>query len=222
MTRNRSDERIAAKPRRTPSGAAIMQPAVTRSLTRALFEEWAEYGYVGISLERVAGRAGVGKAALYRRWPSKLAMVSERLADVGIELALLVDTGTLEGDIKALLYQLHRVLRHRLVRRILPDLHAEMQRNPDLAGDVRGRLQIERRRRTATILERAVTRGELPADVDIDLFNDAVGGLLYWRLIITREKADRAYVEALARFIMAGLQNAKGLGSGAVALAENQ
>lgn len=212
MIRNRSDEITAAKPRRAPSGAAIMQPAVTHSLTRALFEEWAEFGYVGISLERVAGRAGVGKAALYRRWPSKLAMVSERLAEVGIELALLVDTGTLEGDIRALLYQLRRVLRHRLVRRILPDLHAEMQRNSDLAGNVRGRLQIERRQRTATILERAVARGELPADVDVDLFNDAVGGLIYWRLIITRGKPDREYIGTLTRFIVAGLQDTKGLG----------
>lgn len=213
MIRNRSDERTASKPRRSPSGAAIMQPAVTHALTRALFEEWAEHGYVGISLERVAGRAGVGKAALYRRWPSKVAMVSDRLAEVGIELAKLVDTGALESDIKALLYQLRRVLKHRLVRRILPDLHAEMQRNPDLAADIRGRLQTERRRRTATIVERAVARGELTADVDVNLFNDAVGGLLYWRLIITREKPDRIYIETLTRFIIAGLQDTKGRGT---------
>lgn len=212
MRRKRSDEITAVEPRRSPSGAAIMKPAVTHALTRALFEEWAEHGYVGISLERVAGRAGVGKAALYRRWPSKLVMVSDRLAEVGIELALLVDTGALESDIMALLYQLRRVLRHRLVRRILPDLHAEMQRNSELAGDIRGRLQTERRRRTATILERAVARGELPADVDVNLFNDAVGGLLYWRLIITREKPDRVYIETLTRFIIAGLQDTKGRG----------
>lgn len=212
MRRNRSDEITAAKPRRSPSGAAIMQPAVTHALTRALFEEWAEHGYVGISLERVAGRAGVGKAALYRRWPSKLAMVSDRLAEVGIELALLIDTGALESDIKALLFQLRRVLRHRLVRRILPDLHAEMQRNLELAGDIRARLQTERRRRTATILKRAVSREELPADVDVNLFIDAVGGLLYWRMIITCEKADRVYVENLTQFILAGLRDTKGRG----------
>jgi AcrR family transcriptional regulator len=183
-----------------------MQPAVTDALTRALFEEWADYGYVGISLERVAQRAGVGKAALYRRWRSKLAMVTERLEDVGIELAPIIDTGTLEGDIGAMLYQLRRVLRHRLVRRILPDLHAEMQRNPALAGGVRSRVQIERRQRSASIIQRAIARGELPANVDIDLFNDAAGGMLYWRMIITGERADRLYVGALARFIIAGLR----------------
>lgn len=206
MIRKRSDEIIGQRPRRASSGAAIMQPTVTDALTRALFEEWADYGYVGISLERVAQRAGVGKAALYRRWPSKLAMVAERLEDIGIELAPIVDTGTLEGDVAAMLYQLRRVLRHRLVRRILPDLHAEMQRNPALAGGVRSRVQIERRQRAASILERAIARGELPAGADADLFNDAAGGMLYWRMIITRERADRHYVEALARFVVAGLR----------------
>ncbi|MEO3386298.1 TetR/AcrR family transcriptional regulator [Mesorhizobium sp. CAU 1741] len=182
---------------------------MTDALTRALFEEWAEFGYVGISLERVAQRAGVGKAALYRRWPSKLAMVIERLEVVGIDLAPLIDTGTLAGDIRTMLLQIRRILRHRLVRRILPDLHAEMQRNPALANDIRGRLQRERRRRAATVLERAIARGELPATVDTKLFSDAAGGLLYWRMIITRETADRSYIEGLVRFIIAGLlQNA--------------
>ena len=86
MIHKRSDQIDDGKTRRLPSGAAVMQPAVTDALTKALFEEWAEFGYVGISLERVAQRAGVGKAALYRRWPSKLAMVVDRLEAVGIEV----------------------------------------------------------------------------------------------------------------------------------------
>jgi len=207
MIRKRSVENSDAKPRRVATGAAIMQPAVTDALTRALFEDWAEHGYVGISLERVAQRAGVGKAALYRRWPSKLAMVSERLNHVGIDLASLEDTGTLEGDIRAMLLQLRRVLRHRLVRRILPDLHAEMQRNPALAGDVRGRLQTARRGRAASVVQRAIARGELKATTDVTLFNDAAGGMLYWRVIITRETADRAYIEGLVQFILGGLSS---------------
>lgn len=205
MIRKRTDQTSDKKRRREPSGAAVMQAGVTAALTLALFEEWSEYGYVGISLERVAQRAGVGKAALYRRWSSKLAMVSDRLEDVGIEMAPVVDTGSLEGDLRALLYQLRRVLRHRLVRRILPDLHAEMQRNSQLAQEIRGRLQIERRTRSAAIVERAVARGEVPPGVDLGIFNDAAGGLLYWRIIVTREKTDRSYVESLASFILAGL-----------------
>ncbi|MGB3337872.1 MAG: hypothetical protein WBA73_11900 [Devosia sp.] len=47
--------------------------------------------------------------------------------------------------------------------------------------------------------------GDLQATVDTKLFNDAAGGLLYWRLIITRERADRGYIDGLVQFIIAGL-----------------
>lgn len=50
-----------------------MRPDLTAALRRALVEEWSRVGYTGISLERVALRAGAGKAAIDRRWPSKRA-----------------------------------------------------------------------------------------------------------------------------------------------------
>lgn len=206
MIRKRSDQ-DSDPPRRAPSGAAIMQPAVTEKLTRELFGEWAERGYAAISLERVAARAGVGKAALYRRWPSKLAMVVDRLEAVGIAPEPLPDTGALASDVRALLTQLRRLLRHPLVGRILPDLHAEMPRNPDLAAAIRGRLQTERRRRGGEIFKRAVARGELAAAVDLELLSDAVAALLYWRLVVTRGRADNHYLDSLTEFVVAAARH---------------
>jgi len=179
-----------------------MQPAVTDALTRELFGEWAERGYAAISLERVALRAGVGKAALYRRWPSKLAMVVDRLEAVGIEVEPVPDTGALETDVRALLAQLRRVLRHPVVGRILPDLHAEMPRNPELAAAIRGKLQTERRRRGAAIFAQAIARRELAPTVDTELLNDAIGALIYWRLVVTRGRADNAYLDRLTELIV--------------------
>lgn len=209
MKRKRSDREIQPPPRRAPSGAAIMQPAVTESLTRELFVEWAERGYAAISLERVAQRAGVGKAALYRRWPSKLAMVVDRLEAVGIAPEPLPDTGALATDLRAMLAQLRRLLRHPLVGRILPDLHAEMPRNPELAARVRGRLQVERRRRGGELFARAVARGELPPDIDVELLADAVAAMLYWRLIVTRGRADDDYLAGLTEFVLAAVGAAR-------------
>ena len=116
-----------------------MQPAVTQALTRALFVEWARVGYGTLRLEAVARRAGVGKAALYRRWPSKLAMVCDCLEQLDLSLSAIPDTGSLLGDVRGLLSSLRRLLRHGLVRRILPDLHAEMGRSPELSQAIRGR-----------------------------------------------------------------------------------
>lgn len=191
---------------RALGGAALPQAAVTEALTRALFEEWARAGYGALSLEAVAKRAGVGKAALYRRWPSKLAMVCERLEQVGIGVVEVPDTGTLGGDVRALLRSLRRLLRHPLVRRILPDLHAEMARSPALAMAVRGRLQTQRREKSALVFQRAVLRGELAPSTDLELANDAVAGLLYWRLIVLGGRVDDAALERLARFLVAALR----------------
>ncbi len=184
-----------------------MQPAVTDALTRALFEEWARTGYGALSLEAVARRAGVGKAALYRRWPSKLAMVSDRLEQVGVDLAESPNTGSLLGDVQALLRSVRRLLRHPLVRRIVPDLHAEMMRSPELAKVVHSRVQIARRDRSSTVFRRAIERGEIPADIDLDLANDATASLIYWRLIVIGERVDERHLNQTARFIVAGLRS---------------
>jgi AcrR family transcriptional regulator len=201
MKRKRSDEN-APRPKRAPSGAAVMLPAVTEALTRALFEEWARTGYAALSLENVARKAGVGKAALYRRWPSKLQMVADRLEVLGIELSQDRDTGSFRGDVAAVLADLRRLLRHPLIRRILPDLHAEMPRNPELAARIRGRLQTERRQRGSQLLRRAIERGELKPDVDAELLNDALGGMIYWRVVVTGGVADRRYLDDLCAFVV--------------------
>lgn len=205
MKRNRSIEESDPAGKRAPSGAAVMQLSVTDALTRALFAEWAERGYGALSLEAVAKRAGVGKAALYRRWPSKFAFVSDRIETVGINMARDRDTGSLRGDIRAVLGDLRLILRHPLVRRILPDLYAEMQRSPDLATAIRGRVRAERRAVGTAILVRATGRGELPNDPNTELFNDALAAILYWRLIVTGQRLSTQDLDDLTDFIAQGL-----------------
>jgi AcrR family transcriptional regulator len=201
MMRKRSNQKSEPR-KRIATGAAVMQPRVTDALTRALFIEWARVGYAALSLEAVAKRAGVGKAALYRRWPSKLAIVTDRLETVGVDITGTQDTGSLEGDLRAFLFSLRDLLRHRLVRQILADLHAEMTRNSQLADRVRNRLQKERRSRGSAILQKAIARNEIAAGTHEELFNDVGAAALYWRMVITGGTADDHYVEALVQMIL--------------------
>lgn len=194
-----------------------MRASVTDALTRSLFREWAEVGYGALSLERVAKRAGVGKAALYRRWSCKLDMAVERVETLGIDLAEFADTGTFKGDVRALVGQLRQLLRHPIVRRVLPDLQAEMLRSPELAKAVRGRLQVVRRERGKELIRRAIARGELSNDVDMELLLDAFAGLIYWRMIATGRRSSDQYLDELTRAIVAiahGSQGAPGTGHG--------
>lgn len=199
MERNRSDVK------RSPRGAAVRQPALTDALQRALFQEWAARGYRALSLERVATRARTGKAALYRRWPSKAAMVADTLETVGITITNTPDTGSLEGDLEAQLQSFRRVLRHPLARRIIPDLHAERGRSDELEA-LLAPFTVARRTRGETLIDRAIGREELSPDIDRELALDLLAAPIYWRLIVTRGPADAEYLERLARSLAAALR----------------
>ena len=200
MERKRLDQK------RKPSGAAVMRGALTDALFRALFQEWAERGYAALSLEAVAKRAGAGKAALYRRWPSKAALARDALDQVGLDLTVVADQGSLRADIRATLGALRRVLRHPLARRIIPDLHAEIGRSAEVATFMRP-FQHTRRLRGEDLISRAVARGELPATVDLEIANDLLAAPLYWRMIVVPGRTDAAYLDRLAMVIEAGLRS---------------
>ena len=208
MERNRSDdgerhgESAEAAASRTVRGAALPQPAVTASLRSAFFREWAARGYGSLSLERVAARAGVGKAALYRRWPSKAAMAMDLVEGLSASLLAPPDTGTLRGDARTFLSSLSRVLRHPMVRAILPDLHAEAARGSDLAP-LLTRVAAARRGRAEAILDRAAARGELDPQADRALLLDLMAAPLYWRIVAIDGSASETDLDRMADVVAA-------------------
>lgn len=205
---------MAKKSRLEPAGAAALQEDVTAALTGAFFREWARVGYGALSIEAVAKRAGVGKAAVYRRWPSKMAMAADLLLKSGLEVARVTDTGSLEGDVRAFLEDAFKTLRRPLVRRILPDLHAEMRRSAALAKAVRGSLQAERRARGEAVLRRAIERGELRAGVNVELALDLMGGLIYWRVIVTGMETPPSYLDEVQALTLGALRSMGAAGGG--------
>ncbi|KQM23916.1 TetR family transcriptional regulator [Sphingomonas sp. Leaf11] len=200
MERKRS---VEPRPRQL-SGAAVQRADVTDALTRAFFAEWARVGYADLSLERVARAAGSGKAALYRRWPDKAAMAADLLPQVGLRIAEIEDQGSFEADVLALLFAIRRVLRHPNIRRIVSDIHAELERNVALSAAVRP-FQEARRIHAYDIVARAVARGDLPDTVDQSLAADLLAAPLYWRIAVLGQQADRRYLENLAQVIVRGL-----------------
>ena len=201
MKRNRSDE----KSRRAPSGAAVPRAELTEALYRAFFEEWAERGFAALSLERVAARAGAGKAAIYRRFSSRVAFAEAAISTLGLRIALPEAEGsTLHEDVLALLMRTRAVLRHPLVRRILPDLHAEAARSTEMRA-INDRVAQARRERAEDLLDRWTRRGELPEDLDRDLALDLLVAPLYWRMVVRGLTPTQAELERQSRAIVAGL-----------------
>jgi AcrR family transcriptional regulator len=191
---------------RQPAGAAVQREDVTRAIRRALLQELAERGYGATSIDAVVRRAGVGKAALYRRWPSKLELVIDTIAGSAVRPQDVPDTGGLREDVLAFLRSGAAILTHPLGRRILPDLLAEAARTPELGRALDASIGTPRRRLGRRILDAAVARGELPADVDVELAMDLIPGPLYWRTSVRRGELDDAALERLTTALVAGLQ----------------
>ncbi|WP_067544330.1 TetR/AcrR family transcriptional regulator [Nocardia crassostreae] len=191
--------------RRAPTGAAVLQPEVTRSITEAVLDELAEQGYARVSMEAVAKRAGVGKSALYRRWPAKQDMVVAIISEISLDHATAADTGSLRGDIRESLTAVENWLTHPRFSRILPDLFAEAVRNPALHAAVDSAIGAPRRARGLEVLERGIARGELPRDLDTELALDLLAAPIYWRISVRGAPLESGYLDALTDTLLHAL-----------------
>jgi AcrR family transcriptional regulator len=190
---------------RTPTGAAVLQPEVTQAITDAVLHELAEQGYGRLSMEAVAKRAGVGKSALYRRWGSKDEMIAAVITEFSVTRAADVDTGSLRGDLRETMQALIGWLTHPLFSRILPDLVAEDMRNPERSRSTRESIGRSRREVGEAMLRRAIARGELPEDLDLEMALDVLAAPIYWRLVVRQAEAEPDYVDRLVEYALRAL-----------------
>ena len=191
--------------RRRTSAGPVLQSEVTDAIQTAFFEELAEVGYGRLSIDAVAKRAGVGKAAIYRRWRSKLDMTVALTSEVAVAAIDVPDTGSLRGDIRQYLDNACEAIAHPLARHIIPDLLAEATRNPALADALVPTLRTPRRAKVAVLFQRAVKRGELAADSDLEMCMDFLAGPLYWRLAVVHTQTGEDYLDRLTDRILAAL-----------------
>ncbi|MDQ2826029.1 MAG: TetR/AcrR family transcriptional regulator, partial [Actinomycetota bacterium] len=145
-----------------------------RAICRAAIDLLAEESYDALSIEAVAARAGCGKAAIYRRWPSKSALVVDAIATCKEQTFQLPDTGSARDDLLVYVRSMVRYLRTSDVGRVMPALVAELARNPELAACFREEFVKPRRAMIHETLTRGIARGELRADIDLDLVADAM------------------------------------------------
>ena len=185
-------------PRRAPAGAAVRREDLTDAIHEAVLEELAAQGYGRLSIEGVARRAGVGKTTIYRRWDSKLQMVIDVVSAIAVQGMALPDTGTLRGDLRAMLTVASMALRHPLALQIIPDLLAEAARNPQISATLQTALRETQVSFTSLVLQKAIDRGELDPGADVQLALDLAIGPLYWRLAVVRSKLPKGYLDELA------------------------
>lgn len=172
MTHNRR-----GRPREQGIDAAV-QAAVNELLE--------EVGYQRCTVDAIAARAGVGKAALYRRWKSKAELVFAAVVHDDA-LAAPPDTGTLRGDVAGVLADIQSALDGPQVRNALPGLLADI-RAEDAPTDRLGELFLVRERAYLTeVLDRAIARGELARRPEMSVVHAMLLGSVFAWLHLLRE-----------------------------------
>ena len=134
--------------------------ALLDAIFRATLEELAERGYSNLNMERIAARARVSKASLYRRWRNRMELVMDAVRHAIPEPAQIPDTGSLRGDLVAALQQAAQFLEGP-AGEALPGLLSDAFRDPERTAEMRRRAQASSDGVMWEILRRAARRGEI-------------------------------------------------------------
>jgi AcrR family transcriptional regulator len=169
--------RAPGRPRSAEADLAIVRAALDVLVTE---------GYRGLTMEKVRERSGVGKATLYRRHGSKEELVRAVVEHLHQGLPVPDDTGSLEGDFAA-------VARTAFANAggstrfatLMPRLLAEVAHIPELREIFYAALVKPRRDTLEAVLRRAIARGEIRPDTDVELAIDVLAGPMIYKLIIT-------------------------------------
>src|SRR3954447_22101635 len=180
-------------------------PETDSRITTAAAELMLERGFHPTTRDDVAARAGVGKATVYRRWPSK-----EDLAVAAMETLYTAefpepDTGAIESDLaasyRAVLMFVNTpegaaFLRTSITESVRDDRIAALYRESTMRREAQSRATFER----------AIARGEVRADIDVDVAVQWLGGLLALRAITQRRMPTVEDAETLVEFTLRGVK----------------
>lgn len=195
---------------RSARGQGRLDRSLDATILEAALAGVAERGYDRLSMDDIAARAGVGKAAIYRRWPSKAVVVADAIAHWRRRLGPVEppNTGSLRGDIETLIAavpdlndaELHTV-------QVIIGVTTAAMHNPVLAAALDDLVLSTPRHVVGAVLDQAVARGEIPAGRDLSLIPDVALGLNVLRMM-TGRPVDRVYVRRVLEDVVLPLTGA--------------
>ncbi|MEU9706078.1 TetR/AcrR family transcriptional regulator [Streptomyces sp. NPDC047981] len=179
-------------------------PRSHEAIVSAATELVTEVGYAATSIGAVAARAGVGKDTVYRRWRGKPELVFEAVFTT-TDHAPVPDTGTLAGDLTALLRGLVDEFQAPAAAAALPGLLADFAADPVLKARIRGDFLAPAKERLLVVFERAEARGEIAAGTPVDLVLDTLAGAVFFHIGLVGEQPDPRLPGRLAAVVAEGI-----------------
>jgi AcrR family transcriptional regulator len=176
-----------------------------RSILSASYELLLESGFGSVTVEKIAERAQVSKATIYKWWPNKAAVVMDGFLSAATARLPVPDTGSAFQDILEHATNMSQFMRSR-EGSIFLEIIGEGQVDSALAEAFRTRYIQPRRLEVRHIMNRGLQRGDLEEDLDIDLYTDLIYGPIFYRLLVTGDPIDNDYVEQLVTQVFKGVR----------------
>ena len=159
-------------------------PETDRAILQAALKLLTDQGYAGMSVERVASDAGVGKTTIYRRYATKEDLAAAALSALRDDLGPPPNTGDTRADIVEMIGQTQVAFERGPGFAMIGALLVEERRNPELFELFREKIMRPRRDDAVAILQRGVERGEIRADADLEVVVHALVGSMFARHIL--------------------------------------
>ncbi len=190
------------RPRSEQARKAILDAAIELLLAQ---------GLEAVSMDEVAERAGASKATIYRWWPTKETLALDALYhEWDTARPSPPDTGSLRGDLLALVRPWIRRARKRPYARVVAALVEETHTDPAFAELYHERFVNPRRDPARAILRRAIERDEIPRNSDIELALDLMYGALFHRLLHAHAPLSNRFVDDVVDATLAALAAPRG------------
>ena len=202
----RTEGQSKRKPERTrsnASGTGILDRRVQASRERVLattLELLTESGLGGLTVDEVSRRSGVAKTTIYRHWPDRSALILDACSQMAADEQA-PDTGSLEGDLTAILSNIAQLLGTARWASILPSIVDVAERDPNFA-EIHSTIQRGHAAPIKQALDRAAARGEIPAKADRSAMAAALMGPLFYRRWFSREPIDHRFIESLIQSVV--------------------
>ncbi len=190
-----SAKRLPGRPRSDAARTAVLE-AAARLLD--------EVGFSRLTMEGIAARAKVGKATVYRWWPSKGAVAVEAFLTAISPKVAFPCTDSAVADVTTQMLRLAEAYRG-ANGRIVSELIALGQADPEILAAFVDGYMVPRRDAAKAALGRGVAAGEIRADVDPDLMVDALYAPIFHRMLLRHQPLDDAFVRRLAALVFSAL-----------------
>jgi AcrR family transcriptional regulator len=153
-----------------------------KAMLKATLELLGELGFAGMSIDAIASRAGVGKTTIYRRYSSKEELVADAIESLREEMVI-PDTGSLQGDIDALIQNAAALSFTPMGRQTIAMIISSASSDSRFAQIYWTKYLQPRQQAFAAVIERAKMRHEVQAELDPSLVFDAMSGIMLYAII---------------------------------------